>query len=209
MSQTTPVSRENLDVNRISEPKNLQEFGKMLEQQKSKISAADYEAIQIRLNAQKSVIEQNANRVGFEKQLAPVYLKEQISSLESALRKEEAATIAADTLKIQAPVIQAAAKGDTRAVQALDTVAIATMPIDAKKTQDTEVIVATTKKEVKENKEAVVKTSIENTLKIQAESLVRYFETVSPLLKGTPIIADMKENLHHTNIRSLVAHLAR
>lgn len=209
MSQITSVSAENITSAPISNPKNLQEFGKMLDQQKPNISESDYQIISTRLASQQRILLDNAERIGFEKQLAPVYLKEQISALESAVRKEEAVKLTTQIAKIQAPAIQAAAKGDKKAEKTLGEVAQAVKPIDAKKAKESDQIVADTKVEVAKTKKDVVKTSIENTLQKQADSLIGYIEAVRPNLKGTEIVSDMKKWLSDTNIRSLVDHLVK
>lgn len=209
MSPISPVSAENITSAPISNPKNLQEFGKMLDQKKPNISESDYQAISARLAAQQRILVDNAERIGFEKQLTPVYLKEQISALESAVRKEEAARLATQIAKIQAPAIQAAAQGDKKAEKALVEVVQAAKPIDASKAQESDTIVANTKVEVAKTKKDVVKTTVENTLQKQSDSLIGYIETVSPILKGSEIVSDMKKWLADTNIRSLVDHLVK
>lgn len=208
MSPTSSVSPENIASAPISQPKNLQEFGKMLDQEKSHISKEDYDAILLSLSSKQDTLKNNADRIGFEAQFTPIFLKDQIAALESAIRKEKAAKFNEKTNDLQKPAIQAAAQGDVKATKALAEVAKAQKPVDKQKAVETSEIVATTKVEVAKAKKDVVKTSVENTLPKQAESLIQYIETVSPILRGSDIISDMKSKLSDTNIRSLVSHLA-
>lgn len=88
-------------------------------------------------------------------------------------------------------------------------VAQAAKPIDANRAKESSQIVANTKAEVAKSKKDVVKTSVENTLQKQADSLIGYMETVRPNLKGSEIVSDMKKWLSDTNVRSLVDHLVK
>lgn len=57
MSQITPASAENITSAPISKPKDLQEFGKMLDLQKPNISVADHTSISARMLSQQAELE--------------------------------------------------------------------------------------------------------------------------------------------------------
>lgn len=103
-------------------PKTLDELTKLLESKKSSMSDEDFKAIMSRILEQKDRISGKIpatidihDSIVVERDNGGV-IKRETAAIESALRREKARKIAAETAAIQAPAQQAAKNGSREAV---------------------------------------------------------------------------------------------